>query len=50
MATALTVMGPEEGPAFAEAMKIAATFVVRTGDGMVEIVTPAFTAMLSEGA
>ena len=50
MATALTVMGPEEGPAFAEAMKIAATFVVRTGDGMVEIVTPAFSAMLSEGA
>jgi thiamine biosynthesis lipoprotein len=50
MATALTVMGPEEGPAFAEAMKIAAAFVVRTGDGMVEIVTPAFTAMLSEGA
>lgn len=50
MATALTVMGPEEGPAFAEAMKIAAAFVVRTEGGMVEIVTPAFTAMLSEGA
>lgn len=50
MATALTVMGPEDGPAYAEAMKIAAAFVVRTEGGMVEIVTPAFTAMLSEGA
>lgn len=50
MATALTVMGPEEGPAFATAMNIAAAFVVRTDDGMTETVTPAFTAMLSEGA
>ena len=50
MATALTVMGPEEGPAFATAMNIAAAIVVRTGDGMIETVTPAFTAMLSEGA
>jgi len=51
MATALTVMGPEEGRAFAEAMNIAAAFVVR-GDGgvMTETVTPAFTAMLNEGA
>ena len=50
MATALTVMGPEEGPAFAEAMNIAAAFVVRSDAGMTEIVTPACTAMLSEGA
>lgn len=49
MATALTVMGPQEGPALAEAMGIAATFVVRTEGGMIETVTPAFTAMLSAG-
>ena len=51
MATALTVMGPQEGPAFATALKIAAAFVVR-GDngGVTEIVTPAFSAMLDEGA
>jgi thiamine biosynthesis lipoprotein len=50
MATALTVMGPEEGPAFAGAMKIAAAFVVRSDGGMVETITPAFAAMMSEGA
>jgi len=50
MATALTVMGPEEGPAFATEMKIAAAFVVRGEDGLTEIVTPAFTAMMEEGA
>lgn len=50
MATALTVMGPDEGPAFATEMKIAAAFVVRGEDGLTETVTPAFTAMLEEGA
>ena len=50
MATALTVMGPVEGPAYAEAMNIAAAFVVRTEGGLIETLTPAFTAMLSEGA
>jgi thiamine biosynthesis lipoprotein len=50
MATALTVMGPAEGPAFAEALNIAAAFVVRGEDGMTETLTPAFTAMLNEGA
>ncbi|MFN3932152.1 MAG: FAD:protein FMN transferase [Brevundimonas sp.] len=50
MSTALTVMGPEEGPAFAEAVGIAAAFVVRGETGLTEIVTPAFTAMLNEGA
>ncbi|MGV8929717.1 MAG: FAD:protein FMN transferase [Brevundimonas sp.] len=48
MATALTVMGPEEGPAFAEALNIAAAFVVRTGEDLAEIVSPAFAAMVSE--
>ncbi len=50
MATALTVMGPVEGPAYAEALNISAAFVVRTDGGLTETVTPAFTAMLSEGA
>lgn len=51
MATALTVMGPAEGPAFATEMKIAAAFVVRGPDGALsETVTPAFRAMLDEGA
>lgn len=49
MATALTVMGPVEGPAYAEALNIAAAFVVRTDDGLIETVSPAFTAMMSEG-
>jgi thiamine biosynthesis lipoprotein len=50
MATALTVMGPDEGPEFAAAMNLAAAFVVRGADGPVERVTPAFSAMLDEGA
>ncbi|WP_235562748.1 FAD:protein FMN transferase [Brevundimonas sp. Root1423] len=50
MATALTVMGPEEGPAYAEALNIAAAFVIRTGTGSIEIVSPAFAAMAAEGA
>ena len=50
MATALTVMGPEEGPAYAEALSIAAAFIVRAEAGMTEIISPAFAAMLSEGA
>ncbi|RZJ27032.1 MAG: FAD:protein FMN transferase, partial [Brevundimonas sp.] len=50
MATALTVMGPVEGPAFAAAMKIAAAFVVRGDNGLTETVTPAFAAMMEEGA
>lgn len=50
MATALTVMGPQEGPAFAEAMGLAAAFVMRAEGGPVEIVTPAFAAMLDAGA
>ena len=49
MATALTVMGPEEGPAYAEALNIAAAFVMRTDAGLTETVTPAFAAMMAEG-
>jgi len=50
LATALTVMGPEEGPAWAEAVGVAASFVIRTDDGLIERLTPAFLAMMDEGA
>lgn len=51
MATALAVMGPEEGPVFARAIGLAAAFVTRGRDGVLtETVTPAFQAMLDEGA
>lgn len=51
LATALTVMGPVEGPAYAEAARISAAFLVRGGDGrLTETVTPAWSAMLDEGA
>lgn len=51
MATALTVMGPETGPAFAQALGLAAAFVVRDHAGALsEIVTPAFAAMAEVGA
>ena len=47
-ATALTVLGPEAGPATAEAYDLAAQMVVRTADGVVEHLTPAFVAMMDE--
>jgi thiamine biosynthesis lipoprotein len=50
MATALTVMGPVEGPAYATALGIAAAFVVRDGDELHETVSSAFAAMAAEGA
>ena len=47
-ATALTVLGPFDGPEFAEAMGVAAHFVERTPRGLVERMTPAFAAMMDE--
>lgn len=47
-ATALTVLGPVDGPDYAEAVGLAAHFVERTGAGLVERLTPAFTAMMDE--
>lgn len=47
-ATALTVLGPDGGPATAEAYDLAAQMVVRTADGVVEHLTPAFVAMMDE--
>lgn len=46
LATALTVLGPQAGLDFACARGIAALFVARRGDGVVETMTPAFRAML----
>ena len=46
LATALTVLGPEKGRAFAEARELPALFIVRTDDGPEEIMTPAFRALL----
>ena len=45
-ATALTVMGPFEGPEFAAAYGLAAHFVERTSRGPIERMTPLFAAML----
>lgn len=47
-ATALTVMGPVDGPEYAEAIGLAAHFVARTEAGLVESLTPAFAAMMDE--
>jgi len=42
LATALLVMGPEEGLAFATAQNVAALFLLRTSSGIDERSTPAF--------
>ncbi len=47
-ATALTVLGPLEGPQMAEAHGLAAHFVERADPGLVERMTPAFAAMMDE--
>jgi len=47
-ATALTVMGPFDGPDYAEAIGLAAHFVERTERGLVERMTPAFAAMMED--
>ncbi|WP_211109867.1 FAD:protein FMN transferase [Azospirillum oleiclasticum] len=45
-ATALTVLGPEEGMAFAGDRDLAALFLIRTETGLEERLTPALMAML----
>ena len=47
-ATALTVLGPEEGLAIATAYGLAAQIVARTAAGVIEHLTPAFIAMMDE--
>lgn len=46
LSTALTVMGPETGLPFAEQRGLAARFLLRTDDGLREIDTPAWRALL----
>jgi len=46
MATALIVLGPEQGHALAVTRNVAALFIVRKNDGgFREIATPAFAAL-----
>ena len=47
LSTALTVLGPQAGMAFAQRQALAARFLVRTPSGFDELATPAFAAMLS---
>ncbi len=46
LATALFVLGPEEGYDWAVGEDVAAVFLVRDGEGFREITTPAFEALL----
>jgi thiamine biosynthesis lipoprotein len=48
LATALLVMGPEAGLAFAEAGELAVLFLVREDDGFRELTTPAFDQLRAE--
>ena len=50
LATAFTVMGVPEALSLASSMDVAAHFVVRTEDGLVEHMSPAFAAMLEDEA
>lgn len=50
LATALTVMGPDDGLAYAEAMGLNAHFVSRTTSGSAERMTSGFAAMMDEDA
>ena len=45
MATALLVLGPESGPALAEHLGIAATFLLRGSDGIEQVSSSAFDRM-----
>jgi thiamine biosynthesis lipoprotein len=47
LATALTVLGPDEGMAYARARELAALFVVRGPSGVEQRMTDAFAAMLT---
>ncbi|HEY0295652.1 MAG TPA: FAD:protein FMN transferase [Bordetella sp.] len=46
LATALTVLGPQDGMAYAQTHKLAALFIVRESAGHAVLVTPAFHALL----
>ena len=46
LATAMTVLGPEAGMAFAKDHELAVFFIVRTNKGVEELSTPAFDAIV----
>ena len=46
LATAMTVLGPDEGMAFAKDHELAVFFIVRTEKGVKELSTPAFDAIV----
>lgn len=46
LATAMTVLGPDEGMAFAKEQELAVFFIVRTNKGVEELSTPAFDAIV----
>lgn len=48
LATAMTVLGPKEGMAFAKDHELAVFFIVRTDEGVKELSTPAFDAIVEE--
>ncbi|MEM9555885.1 MAG: FAD:protein FMN transferase [Acidobacteriota bacterium] len=50
LSTALMILGPDEGYAYAEREGIAALFLVREGDDFVERASPTFTATYMPGA
>jgi thiamine biosynthesis lipoprotein len=48
MATALMVLGPEDGPALAEELDLAAYFLIRTDSGIIEKSTSRFEELRQE--
>lgn len=48
LATVMTVLGPEEGMAFAKRHELAVLFIVRTDEGVREVMSPAFRAVVED--
>ena len=48
LATALSVLGVEQGLAFAEQRGIAVLYILRSADGFEERMSPGFAALLGE--
>jgi thiamine biosynthesis lipoprotein len=46
LGTAMTLLGPDRGLAYAQARDLAVLFVLRTQDGLEPRLTPAFAAAL----
>lgn len=46
LATAMTVLGPEQGMAYARQLHVAARFLIREGEGLIETSSPALIQMM----